>query len=497
VRGVRSGGLEAFGGEVACALCHQRSGMGLAEGAIPAPPVSAPALFRNEQPRTLGRTPRLAPGMQFEDFHFRRRPPYDDINLARAIREGVSPTGDAFNYLMPRYDLSDDAMRALIAYLRRLSAQPSPGVSGREAHFATVVAPGMHPADREAYLGVLQACATQRHAEPNEDAPEGYQAWHLHVWDLEGPPETWRQQLQGNYERQPVFAMASGLGRDEWLPVEQFCEANRLPCLFPNVEVPGTPTGGRYSFYFYKGVLLEAEVVARYLEDRREGGGIARVIQVSRPEDSGGRAAAALRTALARSGLMVEDRALTDTDQTTAALLTRGLTGTDALVLWLREPDLAAFTAAVAPPKAGVVMISGVLGGKEKAPLAAAWRPSALMVYPYDPPFRWERRMAYNLRPWLAQHGLPAVDERLQGNTLTACALLSEGMMRMRGRHLREYLVELTENYPWMGNAPAPQAFPRFSIGPGQRFTSKGAYITRFSEADPVRLEQAGEWIVP
>lgn len=496
--GVRPGGLEAFGREVACALCHQRSGLGLTEGAVPVPPVSGPALFRNEQPVTLGRTPLRAPGMQFRDYHFRTRPPYDDASLARAIRDGVSPTGHPFNYLMPRYLLSDRDTQALLAYLRQLSDRPSAGVEGRMADFATVVAPGMDPQRRESYLGVLRACFADRHPAPEPDDPPWLQGWRLHVWDLDGPPETWGRQLQECYAQQPVFALVSGLGGDVWSPVEQFCAQNRIPCLFPNVEVPGSPDGGRYSFHFYKGVLLEAQVAARYLKDRRAHQGISRVVQISRREGSGARAADALREALQGSGIPVEDRRLTVADGTDAAGLLDGLTAADALVLWLREADLAALSTTVEPPPAGVVLVSGVLGGQEKAPLADPWKRAALMVYPFDPPFRWERRMAYNLRTWLGERGLPRADERLQGNTLTACNLLSEGMLRMRGRYQRDYLVEWTENYPTgMGNAPAPQAFPRFSLGPGQRFSSKGAYIARFSPTDPGRLERVEDWIVP
>jgi hypothetical protein len=495
--GVRFGGFEAHGREVACVLCHQRSGMGLTEGAVPVPPVSAPVLFRNEQALTLGRSPRLAPGMQFRDWHFRIRPPYDDDTLTRAIRAGVSPAGHVFNDLMPRYDLSDADIGALLAYLHQLSDTPSPGVTPELAQFATVVAPGVDAGARDAYLGVLRACFAERPPEPPGDAAPGYQGWRLHVWELEGPVDTWDRQLQDFYKRQPVFALVSGLGRHEWAPVERFCETNGVPCLFPNVEVPGTPTGGQYSFYFFKGVLLEADVMGRYVRDRREALGIERLVQISRSAGSGARAAAALKAALGGTGIAVEDRVLTGTDTASIGTLLQGLGQTDALVLWLREPDLAALSAAV-PPTTGLVLVSAVLGGQDEAPLSDAWKRTALLVYPYDPPYRWGLRRAYNLGTWLDQHGLPRADERLQGNTLAACNLLAEGMARLRGRYLRDYLVEWTENYPTsMGNAPAPQAFPRFSIGPGQRFTSKGAYIARFSPADPTRLERVEDWIIP
>jgi hypothetical protein len=167
------------------------------------------------------------------------------------------------------------------------------------------------------------------------------------------------------------------------------------------------------------------------------------------------------------------------------------------LVLWLREADLAAVTRS-SPTAAGLVLVSGLLGGQDQAPISDAWKQHTLLVYPYDPPQRWRLRSAYNLGTWLDQQGIPRADQRLQGNTLAACNLLGESMARLRGRYLRDYLVEWTENYSTgMGNAPAPQAFPRFSIGPGQRFTSKGAYIARFAPDDPERLEPVAGWIIP
>jgi len=88
---------------------------------------------------------------------------------------------------------------------------------------------------------------------------------------------------------------------------------------------------------------------------------------------------------------------------------------------------------------------------------------------------------------------------RLQGNTLAACNVVSESLLRMNGKFMRDYLVETIENYPTaMGNAPAPEAFPRFSLGPGQRFSSKGAYLVRFVSPQDKRVTPVrDEWIVP
>ncbi len=498
LRAKRPGGVVVQGPDASCTLCHQRSGMGLTEGSVPVPPVTGTALFDKLKLATYGRAPRRAPGIVFKEYHFKSRPPYTDATLASALRQGVSPTGYVFQYMMPHYDLTDADMAALIAYLRTLSSQPSPGANPRELHFATPVAPGIDAARRSAFLGVLQACFDDKLPPP--DAADGdRQTWRLHVWQLDGPPDSWAAQLQARYDAQPVFAMVSGLGGDEWAPVERFCEANRVPCLFPNTDVPGSPAGGRYSFYFYRGTLLEADVMASYLSEKREALGLTRVVQISRREGAGAQAAAALAAALAGAPLAVEHRLLEAAPGAGGARLFQGIGSGDALVLWLRESDLTNLGKAVrAVPKAGLLLASGLLGGQENVPLPSPWRKSLLMTYPFDPPERWNRRMDYNLRTWLAERDIPRQDERMQGNTLAACNLLTEGVLRLRGQFLRDYLVELTENYPTqMGNAPAPEAFPRFSLGPGQRFSSKGAHIVRFAAPPARRLAPEQEWIVP
>lgn len=496
LEGIRHDGMVVAGRDAACVLCHQRSGMGLAEGAILVPPVTATALFGKLQLKTFGRQPRRAPGIKFTEWPFKTRPPYDDASLATTMRTGVTPSGYRFQYVMPRYELGERDMAALVAYLRALSAEPSPGADDNEAHFATVIVPGSEPARKEAFLGVLKVCFREKfpHA-----AAAGVQVGRLHVWELSGPAASWQAQLEAKHAQRPVFALVSGLGVDEWGPVEQFCEANGVPCLFPNVDVPGSPNDGRYGFYFFRGAILEADVIASYLQDKAGELGLRRVVAVSRAEGAGAQAARALAERLAGTGLVTEHRILRGGSKADTRAATAGLSSADALVMLLREPDLANLAKWLPkPPDAKALVMSGLLGGQENTPLPAAWRKPMLMVYPFDPPPRWNRRMDYNLRTWLRENGIKPADERMQGNTLAACNLLNEGMLRLRGQYLQDYLVELTENYPTqMGNAPAAQAFPRFSLGPGQRFSSKGAYVTRFTSPEFKQLERVEDWIVP
>ena len=66
----------------------------------------------------------------------RIRPAYDLALLARALRDGVDAAGRPFDPIMPRYDLSDEDVLNLDAFLRTLSTDISPGVAEKEIHLA-------------------------------------------------------------------------------------------------------------------------------------------------------------------------------------------------------------------------------------------------------------------------------------------------------------------------------------------------------------------------
>ena len=413
------------------------------------------------------------------------------MSLATALREGLSSGGHGFQFLMPRYTLGDADMKALTTYLRQLSVQPSSGVSTERMAFATVIAPGQDPVRRQAVIDVLRACFDEQHP-----GGQGRQTWQLIVWDLEGSPAGWLSQLRSKYAEQPVFALVSGLGSDEWAPVHQFCELEKIPCLLPNVDAVPQAVEGYYSFYFSKGVVLEAQVIARYLAANASRLGVTRVVQIRREAGSGARAAAALRGDLAGSSIGIEDRILDSASSGDFRSVVVDLEKSDALVLWLNPEDLRALAVGT-PPEGATIMISGLLAGWEHAPLPAAWKSSSLMIYQIDAPSRRAARMRFNLQPWLRGKAIAPADEGLLGNTLTACNVLHEGVLRLRGACFRDYLVEVTERYPTMGNAPAPQAYPRFTLGPGQRFSSPGAYVVRFKPQAPDELELVQDWTVP
>ena len=497
LRGEREAGAGVDGTSAACATCHRRSGLGSWEGQSVIPPIIGRYLFRP------GRRNVEDPDVPHVQGYVPHRDPYTAATLARAIRQGKDQQGRKLSYLMPRYQLDDATMASLIAYLKGLTSGPVPGVESDTLHFATIIAPDADPVARKGMLDVLQQFFADKNAGYRGDSPPMQSTrgvmyrvnrkWRLHVWELSGPPETWEQQLREQLAATPVMAVVSGLGGRTWAPVHRFCERASIPCLLPNVDLPVAAEQDFYPVYFSRGVLLEAQLISRKIQDDRERLALRRVVQVFREGDIGEEAASALLAATEAAGVKTETRMLKTgpaKQELAEALKDTGVN--DAVILWLRPDDLAALPAA--PATVPVVYVSGLMGKLEDAPLAAAWRGVAHLTYPFDLPDLRRVRMNFPLG-WFHVRHLPVVAERVQTDTYLACVILSETIGHMLDSFVRDYLVERVEVL--LSHRLVNGYYPRLGLAPGQRFASKGGYIVHFAEPDGTRLVADSGWIVP
>src|SRR5262249_3216464 len=148
------------------------------------------------------------------------RNPYTDATITRALREGLDSEGKPLGDLMPLFDLRDSDADALVAYLKQLDRRDVPGVTPSVLHFATIVTPDADPVKRDAVLDVLRHYFDDRNAfqraetlRPKASRMAGLsmfkvvRRWELHVWQLTGAPETWREQLDRHFAEEPVFAV--------------------------------------------------------------------------------------------------------------------------------------------------------------------------------------------------------------------------------------------------------------------------------------------------
>jgi len=493
--GRREGNVTVAGIDAACVSCHRRSGLGTTEGRITIPPIAGVYLFRPGDARIDDEA------VPYVGTARVKHSAYTDETLARAIRTGVGADGRALNYLMPRYDLDDATMAALIGYLKGLSPRRAPGVTDTVLHFATIITPDADPHAREGMLDVMRQYFADKSAAARAVAPRLYanrpmmfrvnRKWQLHVWQLEGRPETWEAQLAKKLAAEPVFAVISGLGGPEWEPVRRFCESQGLPCLFPNVEAPPGRDDDFYSMYFSRGVLLEAQLIGEQLHDTA--GRARRVVQLYRAGDVGAKAAAELQAARVASGETTVTRALpVRRSPGDVADALKDVASNDALVLWLRAADLAALQGV--PAHAAHVWISGEMGGLEQAPLPASWRPVTRMAYPVDLPGQRVVRVDYALG-WFRIRQIPLVAQKVQVDTYLACGLMSETLNHMVDTFVRDYLLERVEMM--LDHRALTGYYPRLTLAPGQRFASKGGYVVRFTEPQGPKVAAVTDWLTP
>lgn len=560
VSGVRLGGIVGKGAAVACVTCHRRSGLGSVEGVDQIAPIAGRFIFSDDARARVSMNFRNI--KSFNQAHV----PYDDASFAAAVRDGVHQSGRELAPIMPRFALSDAELRGLMAYLRTLSSSWPAGVTSRRVRFAAVVTPEVRSDKRALFVQTLRAAVAQKNGNftpgqrtmtsAAEMLMRTERFWDIDLWELEGAPDTWTAQLQARQAAAPVFALVSGLGEGDWLPVHSFCESARLPCWFPIVSAPPARAASDfYSIYFSAGVVVEAEVLARHLaalpQPPRQ------LIQVHAGDAVGRAATAALGAALARVAPTIdvlEHRVGTsgagawpEADPPAGAGVDR--TGT-AWMLWLGPDRLAAL--ADRQPPMGAVFVSAQLAGAEAAPLPDAWKRHVHMIYPYELP---EKRQAaiYSFRAWLTARKIGMTDEILQSQVFFAMTYLAETMTEMLDNLHGDYLIERAESMLSLretakaedearelsiarlqkggGGAQAAQArvaagefqksarpmagradhvfakresttvYPRLALAQGQRFASKGAYVVRFadSRADTgaATLVPESAWLVP
>jgi len=493
-------GVVLTGADAACVKCHRRSGLGGSEGQNPIRPIAGRLLFKSSRTGYVQRRPMATGAVEV-------RPAYTRASLGRALREGVDPTGRTLDALMPRYVLDDAEIDQLYAYLEGLSAAAAPGVTEREIHFSTIITPDVSSDRRRAMLDVMQGFfrdknggtrkETRRREVSNEEMYRAFRTWVLHVWELKGEPETWGRQLETLYRQQPVFAVIGGLGGGSWQPVHAFCEAFEVPCVFPDVDYPDVAGTGYYPLYFSRGVTLEAEVLARHRSESGQSTKSRKIVQVYRDHPLGLSISRAFRDALrGRSGEQVIDYALPAAGRLPADFLTR-LQRTErpsTLVLWLDSRDLKALDFAEAPPDGlEAVYVSASLSAMHSPGLPENWLSKLMMVYPFDLPATRARRMT-RLNAWLRARNIPIGDERTQANAFFAATITGDAVSHLRENFSRDYFIERIENMTQ--SSLSPSIYPHLSLGPGQRFASKGGYVVRFPAGAGGAPVAVSDWLI-
>jgi len=493
--GIVSGDVEIAGDFVICGRCHRRSGLGSLEGTSVVPVVVGSMLYEDLALPT-SRPP--APPVQ--------RPAYTRDTLARSIRDGISSTGEEFSVLMPRYELSDEAMDDLLDYMESLSMEPDPGVTENDIHFATILDDSVTESQRKALLDVLTVFIEQKNTETRyetkrkESGPwhkdwnfKPYRKWVLHVWDLSGPRSGWTEQLQSHYDAQPVFAVLNGMVSGSWQPIHEFCEGQELPCLFPTTDLPFIDESDFYSVYFSKGISLEADVLVEHLRDQEAIE--PRILQVYRSGDPlGATAAAQLQK---RLGDSVTSLALPEqAGEFREAFQGAQDSESTSVVAWLGENDLQDLfvSESSTASQPAVYLSSSYIDMPQQVPDALD-RENAYVLYTSALPSD-RRRLLMRSTGWFRAKRIHSPeDQTIQANAYFALKIAGGSLSFIHTFFSREYFLESVEHM--IDNAIYTSIYTHMSLAPEQRFVSKGGMIAGFDAATPGKFVAVSDWLIP
>ena len=492
-----------------CSSCHLRSGRGTLEGTVITLPTCGSWLYKPLVGREMKQISQERLPAAFDPPPFRDA--YTDKLVARAIWTGKDPNGREFNWVMPRYKMSTTDMEILVHYLKNLSATFSPGVDETTIRFATVVSDGVSPEDRSAMLEPLNAHVRDhnsqvRHNEKRarsgpwemEEMYSGYRRYSLAVWELKGDRSTWPAQLEAYYREEPVFALLGGIVTGEWAPIHSFCERHQVPCLFPITDHPVISETDWYTLYFDKGSYQEGDAAARFL--RRVDGPArdAPVVQVYRDSPAGRDAAAGFAAARSSMGLPAATEVLVTPGQVVDAAFWSRLAADHpgaVLALWIEPADLAeAAVLAAANPTPSLIFVSEGLLGARLTELPGEVRPFTFITYPGALPED-VGRSGLAVTSWLRAKKIPVTNLEVQAKMYFLGWTLTELVHMMRDDYYRDYFLDLADMMRDETYSVAA-VYPRVSFGVGQRYASKGCWITQFDESDPPKLVKRSNWVV-
>jgi len=501
------GDIPVDGSMFTCASCHLRSGLGSLEGSVITLPTNWGYLSRPLVGADMSDTARerLPDVHRQEEF----RPAYDDKSLARALRLGKDPNGRVFDLVMPKYALDKAEMDTMIDYLKRLSADHSPGATETTLHFATVIAGDVDQDDQDAMLAVLEAHIRDHNSQvrhEDERKRRGpyykqekwnpYRRWQLDVWRLKGKPAGWPEQLADHYSKQPVFALIGGISEGEWRPIHDFCEVNEIPSLFPVTDLPVISDTDWYTVYFSKGAYQEGEAVARYLRRADETLRGSPVVQIYRDTPIGQAFARGFSETreLIRMPAPAE-HVLSGRKALTSKLLTKiAETNPGAiLVLWIGKGDLPAVAAFEDGPHPPLLFMSATLLDDGIGDLPEAVRDFTLISHPNAMPDD-KARTRLAIKRWLTIRKIPLTNYEIQANMYFVGWNLAGLVKMMRDEFYRDYFLDISDMMRDQDYAVG--VYERLSFGPGQRYASKGCYLTELSGGSDPSFEKKSGWVI-
>jgi ABC-type branched-subunit amino acid transport system substrate-binding protein len=485
LRGVTASGAPVVGrlgpesvaltGKVAaCARCHGPRGKSSGEGGVVAPDIQASRLFSPVS--------RSEPAVgQWE------RPAYDDRSLAEAIQRGLSSGGRLLGPVMPRFELSEQDLANLLAYLHRLGDERDPGVSEERL----VLGAALPLSGKLAPVGEdVRAVLNAVFEEVNQQGGLFGRRLELRVEDdalaVAGADGTDRLLKDG------VFALVGSV-RTGPRESDARLEAEEIPLVAPvGLSDAHVEAGGRMIFYLYPGLELQARVAVQHLHAAWNRRRAEPVLAVIHPRNGSGEDwARGARTEARRREWPPPKELAYDPGHFDPVEATRWLEGTraEAVLFSGTAAELSSFLNRWGAASGLVpVYAPGPLVGPSEVGAAEAWA-RVRFIQP-SPPAEEHERGLQEFEAFLRRHALTPRNLACQMNAYASARVLLEALRRSGADVSRAGLVSALESFQ---DVDTGVTWP-VTFGTQGRVGIRGGFIVRL-DAGSHEVTSLSDWI--
>ena len=417
----------------------------------------------------------------------RTHPPYTDRALEVAITRGLDPAGNKLLDVMPHYQLSQEDLGDLVAYLKRLGKDRDPGLSENSITIGTTI-PAR--ADLAAIGQAITAVTTAFFEEVNSRGGIYNRKIELKINETSDTPIT--AIVKRFIQDEQVFAMTSAFtaGADK-----------ELAALMDNLEVPMVgpltlyPEGGyplnRHVFYVLSGVDGQARALVNFacrrMPDKKAG-----VLIVYSDDEMPKGVLAAVTDQCKKSGCGAPETYSypnADSDVPTFAAKLKQTSKSVIFFLGTGREAIALMQEANELRWSPTFYLPGAVAGHEVLGAPPSFAQKIFFPVPSSPDDQTAMGIE-EFRALAAKHKLPAHHLGVQRSVYSAARILIEGLKRAGKDLSREKLIRALEGlyeYP-TGMTPA------VTYGINRRIGAMGAYVVTI-DLEKKQFQPASGWI--
>ena len=461
------GDLDVPASTVTCGGCHGLRGEGKTEGGVRAGNLTWTNLVK-----PYGHTHPSG----------RKHTAFDEKLFTRAMVQGTDPAGNELAVAMPRFQMSDEDMADLIAYLKRIETDRDPGLTDETITIATILPKTGPLAD----IGTaMKEVLTAYFANVNDKGGIYNRRIELQTIDAGPNAAATAANTKQHVENGNVFAIVSGLSAGAEKELAAVTQEAEIPFMGPVTLLPQTGAQDhRNLFYLLPGANQQARALINFASNR-PGLKKSRLAIVHSDKELALAAVAAIEDQARTIGWTSVTRKSFSSERFDAAATVQALKGegVDAVFLLGANGEETAFinTAAAANWTPHVFLLGSLTAKGLVQTVPLSFKDKVFLAFPTVPSDVTPEGLA-ELRALQEKHQFAPGHIASQLSAFAAAKIFTEALKRA-GRDLsREKLVVALEGLYEYDTGVTPS----ITFGPNRRVGAMGAYVLSI---DPAKKE--------